>query len=70
MKKPFGIIVWQIFIKIKDGVPYGLAVIQLSIGSKEMKMYVHTKICRKKNVFSVFIHKKQRLATIQSSLRE
>lgn len=59
------IIVWQIFIKMKHAVPYGLAITHLDIYPSEIKIYVHTKICRKKNVCSVFIHKNQRLATTQ-----
>lgn len=70
MKEPFVIIVWQIFIKMKDVVPYGLVIIHLGICSKEMRIYVHTKICRKKK-FSVFSFiKNQRLTTAQGSLKE
>lgn len=42
------IIVWQIFIKMKHAVPYGLAITHLGIYPSEIKIYVHTKICRKK----------------------
>lgn len=56
MTEPFVIIVWQIFIKMKHAVPYGLAIKHLGIYPRDIKINVHTKICRKKNVCSVFIH--------------
>lgn len=57
MKESFVIIVWQIFIKINDGVPYDLEIIHLGICSKE--------IYRKK-IFPVSSF--QSLGTTQSSL--
>lgn len=65
MTEPFVIIVWQIFTKMKHAVPYGLAITHMGIYPREIKIYAHTKICRKKYICSVFIHKNQRLGTTQ-----
>lgn len=53
MTEPFVIIVWQIFTKMKHAVPYGLAITHMGIYPREIKIYAHTKICRKKNIFAV-----------------